>query len=169
MIGRLERFLLQGAALVLLVTGAAYAWMKYVMPSEDPFSVVGHPAQPYLLWLHVLAGPVFVFAVGVIAREHLIGRYRDPRVRRSGRRSGVASAAILVLAVASGYLLQVVTAERPRGILALVHLGSGVLFAAIYAAHLAFSNGRNHARGRVAGGLKVVAGRSGTGARRRRV
>jgi hypothetical protein len=133
-ISRLERFLLVSTVLLTGGTGLTYAWMKYLLASADPFSVVNHPWQPFLLSAHVLAAPALLFALGLITREHIVGRYRDPKARR-GRKTGILLAGILLPMVATGYGLQVLTSQGSRNVMGWSHLAVGVFFLILYAAH----------------------------------
>lgn len=135
MISRLEKVLLNLAALLTAATGLVYAWMKYLVRPSDPYSVVNHPWQPGLLSGHVLVSPLLLFGFGLIAREHILGRYRDPR-SRAGRRTGILTALALVPMVFSGYLLQVLTSEGSRRMAGVLHLAAGVFFLGAYAFHL---------------------------------
>ncbi len=113
-----------------------YGWMKFMLPEpEDPFTLVRHPLQPWALDLHVLAAPLFMLAVGIILREHVLARLADPR-RRRGRRSGVLAALLLGPMIASGYLLQTASIEWWRMVLLVTHLTSGALFLGVYLIHL---------------------------------
>jgi hypothetical protein len=132
-----ERALHHGATALAGLSGVAFGWMRYLLPEpDDPFTLVRHPLQPLALDLHVLAGPLFILAVGVVLRTHILARLRDPR-RRRGRRSGVVAALLLLPMVASGYLLQTATSETWRTVLLVVHLGCGLIFLATYLVHLA--------------------------------
>jgi len=102
---------------------------------EDPFTLIRHPLQPWALDLHVLSGPLFLVALGVILRGHILARLNNPR-RRRGRRSGLLAALLLVPMIASGYLLQTATAEWWRGVALVTHLTSGTLFLGTYLVHL---------------------------------
>jgi hypothetical protein len=128
-----ESRLLSWTVAIVTVTGIAYWVMKDLMPRTDPYSVLGHPWQPHALAAHVLVAPVVLFALGLIAREHILGGVRNGRGRG---RSGLFSAAVAVPVILSGYLLQVVTAPGARRIVALLHLVSGILFALLFAGHL---------------------------------
>jgi hypothetical protein len=133
-------------------TGLAYLFMKHVLKSEDPFSVVNHPWQPHVLAAHVLLTPLLIFSLGLIAREHILGRFIDPRPHRS-RRSGVATLTLALPMAASGYLAQVSTSEPLRRALVLVHVVSGCLFALLFLAHLVAARPERRARtGRRSGG-----------------
>ncbi len=138
---RFERALLNLSTLVSTITGLVYLVMKYVMKSEDPFSVLGHPWQPHFLAAHLLTGPVVIFALGLIAREHVVGMYIESEARR-GRRSGMSLILLTTPMVFSGYLLQIVTEPGPRKALVVTHVASGLLFALFFLGHLWFSLSR---------------------------
>ena len=69
---RLEKWLLHLSAIVLTVTGAVYACMHYLMKPTDPFSVINHPLEPYMLDVHIIAAPVLVVAIGIILHSHIL-------------------------------------------------------------------------------------------------
>ena len=151
---RLERLLLDLSIGLSASTGSIYYVMKQWMRPRDPFSVLGHPWQPYALAAHVLVGPVVIFALGLIAREHIFERIVSGRPQ-TGRRTGLFITSLALPMVLSGYLLQVVTRESLHGPLVVLHLGSGALFAAVYLGHLLlapkrpkFGNGGGFGRAR---------------------
>ena len=157
MIGRFEKGLLGLATLLTAATGILFGAMKYLLRPPDPFSVINHPWQPALLSAHVLAAPLLLFGMGLIAREHILGRYRDPRARK-GRQTGILASVILIPMVASGYLVQVLVSRQWRSAVGIFHLGAGLVFLAAYGAHriLAARNGRR-------GELPVMKGRDPAG------
>jgi hypothetical protein len=130
--------------------------MKYLLRSSDPFSVVHHPWQPNVLAIHVLVVPLVVFALGLIARGHVVGRLLDGGPH-AGRRSGIGAGLLSLPLIASGYLMQVSTAPSLRRSLGVVHMVAGAAFVLIYVAHLVLSRPQH----RVSGG-------SGRGRRSRR-
>jgi hypothetical protein len=131
-----ERWLHRASTAAVGGSGLVYLWMKYGMdPPEDPFRAVNHPWQPHVLHLHVLASPVLLLLIGAILRDHVVGRLRNPH-RRRGRLSGSGVALLLIPLVASGYLLQVTTAESARRLLAGVHLVTGCGWLLAFVAHL---------------------------------
>lgn len=146
MISRFEKALLVVTVILTGATGLGYACMKYLLKSSDPFSVVNHPWQPLLLSAHVLAAPALLFALGLITREHIVGKYRDPKARR-GRKTGILMAWILLPMASTGYGLQVLTSRGPRQIMGWAHLGIGTLFLLLYGAHaLLASPGKSRER-----------------------
>lgn len=130
-----ERILVNVSAVLTAATGTVYLVMKYFMTNEDPFSVLNHPWQSHVLALHLLISPVLIFALGLIMRDHVFGRFHEERARR-GRASGIYTTLLVVPMIASGYLLQVFTDPEPRRWLAWVHIGSGVLFTLLFLVHL---------------------------------
>jgi len=134
-ISRFEKILLNLAMFLTAATGLLYAWMKYLMRSNDPYSVVNHPWQPSLLSTHVLVAPLLLFGIGLITREHIIGRLRDPSARK-GRRTGVFATLTLAPMVISGYLIQVLTSDGARKATALLHLFCGIFFLLPYGLHV---------------------------------
>ena len=137
-----ERWLLNASTWLVAASGAAYFYMKYVMTGGGEFSAIHHPWQPGALSLHVLLGPALVFAIGLIARDHIIDRLRDARQHR-GRASGIVIVALALPMIASGYLIQVVSDPTARRALVGVHVVGGGLYVLLYAGHLVASrNGR---------------------------
>jgi hypothetical protein len=150
---RFERLLLDLSIGLSTLTGAVYYVMKEWMRPRDPFSVLGHPWQPYVLAAHVLVGPLVVFALGLIAREHIVERIVSGRPQ-TGRRTGLFISSLALPMVVSGYLLQVVTAPAGRRFLSLLHLVSGLLFALLFVGHLLATAARRRA---AAGRRAIVA------------
>lgn len=132
-ISRFERWLIWLSTAGTLVTGVVYWWMKDVMTPTEPWTVINHPLQPAMLKIHILVAPVLVFAVGLITTRHVWRHYRLGV--RKGRRSGLLAAATFVAMVASGYLLQVLTAEALLRVLGWTHLGLGIVYSVGLAAH----------------------------------
>jgi hypothetical protein len=141
---RLERLLLDLSIGLSATTGAVYYVMKEWMRPRDPFSVLGHPWQPHVLAAHVLVGPLVIFALGLIAREHIVERIVSGRPQ-TGRRTGLLITSLALPMVLSGYLLQVVTQPAGRRFLALLHLVSGLLFALLFVSHLVATAARRRA------------------------
>jgi len=134
-LSRFESLLLNVSIALSAVSGIAYLVMRDLLKRTDPFSVLGHPWQPHALAVHVLVGPVVVFAIGLIVRQHIIERMKNGK-RSQGRLSGVMTIGLATPMVASGYLLQVSTSQEWRRILGWAHLATGLLFALLFGAHL---------------------------------
>ena len=135
---RFEAWLLDGSVAISFFSGLAYWVMREFLRPSDPFSIVGHPWQPHMLAAHVLVGPVFVLALGLILRDHVIARFRAGRPL-PGRASGVATVLVAAPMVATGYLLQIATDPGLRRFLGAAHLLSGLLFGALFAGHVVAS------------------------------
>ena len=130
---QLRKWLLMCSSLATGVTGLVYFWMKRFLVPTDPFAVVGHPLEPWLLKTHILAAPVLVFALGLIAMDHIWQNYRC--LVPAGRRSGIAATWVIAPMVATGYLIQVVTAVGWLSALGWAHLGAGVCYLVTLVAH----------------------------------
>lgn len=133
MMSRAQVALLQLSLLAMAISGLVFAWMKYFMKSDDPFAVVNHPWQPYMLDAHVLLGPVAVFAIGWVFGNHIWPAYRSGAPNRA---SGIVSMLFIVPMTVSGYLMQVSAADATRKAFAVTHWVSVGLFAAGYIVHL---------------------------------
>ncbi len=129
---RLEKWLLHLSTIVLTVTGAVYAWMHYLMKPADPFSVINHPLEPYMLDIHIIAAPVLVVAIGIILHSHIL--FKIENGSRAARKSGIILIPLFLVMAASGYVLQITSGSINR-IFFWIHLGSGSLWALVYAAH----------------------------------
>ncbi|HKY33279.1 MAG TPA: hypothetical protein VJV23_12135, partial [Candidatus Polarisedimenticolia bacterium] len=165
MMSRTERLLINLSTLLVAVSGILYAWMKYLMSPIDEFAVVNHPWQPWMLPLHVLAAPAMLFAIGLVAREHILSQIRKGP-GRAGRGTGLVAVACLLPMVSTGYLIQVVTGETARQVAVVVHLTTGIIYTVMFAAHLVVS--RRIAARRKANGAMQENGLAGAALRRAR-
>lgn len=121
------------AVLFVGLTGLIYAWMCYIMRSEDEFALVNHPLQPDVQHLHILTAVIFVFASGLIWSTHVWKSLR--RARRVRRRSGLLLATLLFPMIASGYAIQVSTDETSRELWAWIHGLSSSIWLLAYLVH----------------------------------
>ncbi|HSR51859.1 MAG TPA: hypothetical protein VLV83_13600 [Acidobacteriota bacterium] len=128
------RWSLHLLTLGVTATGVLYFWMKYLLESEDPFSIINHPWQNLMLHGHILFSPLLLFVFGVFFNSHVMRKLRNGQPQ--GRRSGLASLLVFPLMAISGYALQVVTQETVLQAALIVHLVSGGLFALVYLVHL---------------------------------
>jgi len=121
---------LVGLTLVTLVTGLVYAWMRYLLEPPDPFTAFGHPWQPWMLDLHVLAAPALLFVLGWAWGAH------RPAAQRSGpRRGGWWLLGLVTLMAGSAYLRQVVADDTLRSALSWLHGVSSVGFCLLLFLH----------------------------------
>ena len=130
---RFERWSVWSTTAGTLVTGVVYWWMKDMMTPVEPWAVINHPLQPWVLKAHILIAPLLVFSVGLITTRHIWQHFRS-RVRKA-RKTGLIAALTLIPLVATGYLIQVVTAETLVRLLGWAHLGLGIVYSLDVAAH----------------------------------
>ena len=157
----LERLMLSLSTVIVGLSGVVHFVMKYLMTPADPYAVVNHPLQPWVLDIHVLAAPLMIFAVGLIAQDHIIAQLRK-RQKGPGRLSGLLAMYCLLPMLSTGYLIQVVTSENLRLVFVVIHLSTGGLYLILFAAHLTISR-RAAARRKEAAALAAAEGLS-TGA-----
>ncbi|MBW3534774.1 MAG: hypothetical protein KY453_06075 [Gemmatimonadetes bacterium] len=131
-----QRRLVWSSSLLTGLTGLVYFWMEHFLQPVDPWAVINHPLQPWILKAHILVAPVMVFAIGLIAADHIWRHFRK-RVR-AGRRSGLVARAVLAPVVLSGYLIQAVTHQGWLAVMVWTHVGTGVLYLVALAAHHRF-------------------------------
>jgi hypothetical protein len=111
--------------------------MKYMLVNTDPFAVVNHPWQPAMLAVHLVASPPLLLMFGVLLNSHILRKVRATGL--PNRKTGLLSLGTFFAMVASGYLLQVVTAEPLTQALVTIHVATGSVFSVTYAAHLVIS------------------------------
>ncbi|MBI5853354.1 MAG: hypothetical protein HZB39_20280 [Planctomycetes bacterium] len=107
-------------------SGVALAWSRWFFDPIDELAIVNSPAEPVLLAIHVLAVPVLVFVLGVIAASHAVPRLRKRRGERS--RLGLVLIGLLAPLILSGPATQVVEDESARRLIGYVHGGTGILW-----------------------------------------
>ena len=130
---RIEAWFMHISTFLIGTTGVVYAVMRYLMEPADAFSVVGHPWQPGVQYLHIVAAPFAVFAFGLIWKHHIYDHYRKGVV--SGRRSGTGLMLTMAPMVVSGYLIQVSVGESWRVTWIVVHCVSSFLWITGYLVH----------------------------------
>jgi uncharacterized membrane protein YidH (DUF202 family) len=129
-----ERWSLNILSTVVIVTGVVYFWMKHLVELDDPFSVISHPLQPFMLDLHILAAPLLILILGITFTSHIAKKIRSHFT--TNRRTGLIVLFCFLPMVFSGYLLQVLANPVAIQIALVVHLLTGGIFAVSYGVHL---------------------------------
>ena len=119
------------------VTGLAYLWMKYFLATDDPFAVVNHPWQSFMLAAHVVLSPGLVLVFGMLLNSHILEKLGAGKTEN--RKSGLVSFGTFFVMTGTGYLLLVVTSPLLMQILVAAHVISGGMFSLLYLAHLVIS------------------------------
>lgn len=130
---RFERWAIWSTSVATFATGVIYLWMKYLLVNSEPYAVVNHPWQGYVLKLHILAAPLLTFSVGVVALRH-VWRHVTSHVA-SGRRSGLLTTVVLGPMILTGYLIQAITHAGWLKAMAISHIALGLLFGVGLLAH----------------------------------
>lgn len=158
---RFERWSVWLTAGATIVTGVVYTWMKYALTAEDPWSVINHPLQPWVLKTHIIAAPLFIFALGLITLKHIWNHYRGGLLW--GRKSGIVTGLVTAPMILSGYLIQAVTHEGILNVIAITHIVLGFVFAVGFVLHFVHVRRRTEANtvAGTSGGRRASAKRSG--------
>ncbi len=122
------------------ITGVGLLWTKYFMLTDDPWAVINHPFQPWLLKAHIVTAPALVFALGLISSKHIWQQFKARAP--AGRRTGTVTFLIAALMILSGYLIQIVTQVTPLKVLAISHIALGFVFLIGFVAHQALVGSR---------------------------
>lgn len=136
-----QKWLLLGSSAATALTGIVYAWMKYLMTPIEPWAVINHPLQPWMLKAHIVVAPVMVFALGLIATGHIWAHFRSGLSVR--RRTGITTMAVLVPMVFTGYLIQAVTHAGWLQAMVLGHLVTSGLYVLGLGGHWLVAGGRS--------------------------
>lgn len=130
---RFQKWSVWVTSFLTVVTGVAYFAVKYLVEGGGEYSVVNHPWQPWLLKAHIVASPALIFALGLIAVDH-VWDHIVSGVRVS-RRTALVTVATVVPMILTGYLIQVLTASGWVTAMAVAHIVFGGLYAVGLAAH----------------------------------
>jgi hypothetical protein len=127
------KWLVWSSSIATVITGVVYFWMDRMMSPVDEFAVINHPLQPLVLKAHILVAPLLVFAIGVIAVDH-IWKYFRGTIRRA-RRTGLSSMWPVLPMVVTGYLIQGITNVTWLEVVAWAHIIGGAVYALGLVAH----------------------------------
>lgn len=130
---RFEKWSVWVTSFLTVATGAGYFVTKYLFTSPDPYSVVSHPWQPYFLKAHILVSPLLLFALGLVAVDHVWSHWAGGV--QVSRRTALVTALSIVPMVVTGYLIQVLTAEGWVTAMAISHIAFGTLYGLGLVAH----------------------------------
>ena len=131
---RWERWSFNALNVVVAMTGIVYLFMKYLLSTDDPFSVVNHPWQSSMRSLHVVVAPALILVFGIVLRSHilkkLVSKYQPDR------RTGWVSLLSFATMALSGYLLQVASTTTWLNALIIIHIATSSVFILGYGTHL---------------------------------
>ena len=114
-------------------SGILYGILKYFVGGRDPDSRLGHPWQPAVLAVHILAAPVAVFGFGLLFRRHVLARLTAGAGPK--RLTGTVMTLMAIPLALSGYVLQTLTGDAARRWTGWAHAALGLVYAIGYAMH----------------------------------
>ena len=121
------------SSLLTGLTGLLYLWMKYLLEPAEPWAVINHPLQPWLLKAHIVVAPLLVFAIGMITLRHVWRHFRSGM--RWGWRTGITSGLAVVPMVMSGYFIQGITSPGWLQGMAIAHIVVSVVYLLAVSVH----------------------------------
>jgi hypothetical protein len=130
---RFEKWTLWTSLALTAITGVGLLWTKYFMHTDDPWAVINHPLQPWLLKAHIVAAPALIFALGLISSKHIWQHFKAPIP--VGRKTGIVTVLMAGMMILTGYLVQIVTQVVSLKVLAISHIALGLVFLAGFVAH----------------------------------
>ena len=139
-----EKWFVWVTSVLVGVTGVGYFYTKYMIENTDPFSVVNHPLEPWLLKGHILVSPLLVLAFGSIFIRHVWRHYRGGIVL--GRMSGLSTALAFLPMAGTGYLVQTVVDPVRLQVTVWSHIALSVLYIAGITAHQVFVHRRGEGK-----------------------
>jgi len=139
-----EKWFVWVASVLTGLTGVGYFYTKYLIENADPFSVVNHPLEPWLLKGHILVSPLLVLAFGSIFVRHVWRHYRAGILL--GRKSGFGTALTFVPMAGTGYLVQTVVDPARVQVTAWSHIALSVVYLVGIAAHQVYVHRRRDAK-----------------------
>lgn len=122
----------------LWLTGVLWLLFHYFMAVKGPFGPQPHPTEIWWLRLHAAFAFMALWTFGVIWSAHIVGGWHTRRQRWTG---GTAFAVLLVL-VASGYLIYYLTDDGWHDSMALVHWIVGLSLPAAMTWHIVLGRRR---------------------------
>jgi len=132
---RFEIWLMSVSTVLVGGSGIALYVIKNWITSEDPFAVINHPAQPWMLRIHLIAIPFLIFAVGLIFSDHVAGRLRNGNGNENGRRSGLGLLAMFTPMALSGVMIQILSVDSWVRVAVWVHLITGCAYLVGFVVH----------------------------------
>jgi thiamine biosynthesis lipoprotein len=118
---------------VVGITGVGLIWTRYFLASDDPFSIINHPMEPYLRNIHIFVAPLLLIAFGYYLRDHFFPRIYNGKY--SGKKSGLSIVLLISVQVVSGYWMQTTIDMDFRNILMIIHISAGLGFLFIMSIH----------------------------------
>ncbi len=105
----------------MFITGLAYLYFRDFVPRSDAtFSVVSSPWQSWMIKIHVVLAPVFIFWVGWISITHTMNRLK--RKIKRGKKTGLINVGLLSVSIMTGYFIQVITHEIGLKVVSNLHI-----------------------------------------------
>jgi hypothetical protein len=129
-LSRRHKIAFYGILAVVFATGAIWAWLHYLAPSENDFG--SSRAEIWTLTIHGLFAAVSLLLIGSLLPLHIKFAWRA----RRNRANGVFFISIVGLLILSGYGLYYIGNERFRSWTSWIHLAVGLALPILLVVHI---------------------------------
>ena len=119
---------------IVALTGIVYFYMKYLIVTDDPFTVINHAWEPSMLSLHVVTSPILLIFFGMVFRSHTLKKILSNQ--KPDRRTGWTSLISFSSMALTGYFLQILSSPIWLQWMVVLHVATSVIFLIGYSAHL---------------------------------
>lgn len=123
--------LLTYAGGLLWLSGAVWLLLHYYFQTNGEFGPTSNPLEPWLLRLHGLVLIPALLGIGGLFVAHIPKGWTHPRQRTIGLILG----GVLIVLIASGYLLYYVGGEDARPLISVIHWVIGLCLPLVYLLH----------------------------------
>lgn len=120
------------AAYLTIAHGIIYFIVKYYMQVESPYGLRPHWSQGVAQGAHILLSPLFIFALGILWKDHILVKFKKSNRKRI---SGIGLVAICLVMIVSGLGIQIFYQEGIKEFQTWAHLGSSGAFILFYIVH----------------------------------
>lgn len=127
-----QRFAIYGVTVWLFASGVTWLIARYTLRTAGEFGETVHPLEPWMLRVHGIAVLLGLFMYGTLLRAHMLKAWH----LRKNRISGALASLVMIMLMASGYLLYYAGDEMVRPIISLVHWSIGLGLGAMLPLHI---------------------------------
>jgi hypothetical protein len=126
------------------ISGALWLAFHHFVRTQTEFGELPHPLEPWLIRIHTAFAFAAIWMCGVVWAAHIQPSWRQQALRRSG----IALLAVLVVLVASAYLLFYLGDEQARAVVSVVHWALGLALPGWLLVHVVSQQRRKRGRDR---------------------
>ena len=128
-----EKKILLSSFFLLSISGFSIAILKNFFTVEDAWGISAHPYLSEVKFIHQCLNMIFIFSLGLIAKNHI---YVGLTKIRRHRKSGLMIFFGLVFLIPTGQSLMILSSQTSRALLSDIHFYLGVFTTLVMLIHL---------------------------------